>query len=438
MTKRTANGGSSSDASDAKKAKTDSKGRVLLAYSGGLDTSCILAWLIGEGYEVMAFMADIGQEEDFEAAKQKALKIGATNVFIDDVRREFVQGVVFTAIQGNALYENVYYLGTSLARPVICKKQIEIAKREGCEYVSHGCTGKGNDQVRFELGYYALHPGIKVIAPWRIKEFHERFQGRSDLLAYAEQKGIPVTQTKAKPWSTDENLYHISYEAGILENPALTAPKDMWKMTTDPEDAPTIPERIAITFKNGKPVEVKNLSDELTTHEDPLDLFLYLNQLGRKHGVGRIDIVENRFIGIKSRGCYETPGGSILFAAHRDLEGLTLDREVRRLRDQYSQRLAEILYNGFWYSPEREFIMSSVEYSQKAVNGTVNIKLYKGNVIIESRSSPNSLYDEKISSMDISGGFNPSDSTGFINTQSIRLKAYVNQKIKIDGKGFED
>ncbi|TPX31123.1 argininosuccinate synthase [Synchytrium microbalum] len=433
MTKRTSNG----SASTAKKSKASTKGKVLLAYSGGLDTSCILAWLIDEGYEVMAFMADIGQEEDFETAKKKALKVGATKVFIEDVRKEFVEGVVFSSVQANALYENVYLLGTSLARPVICKKQIEIAKREGCEYVSHGCTGKGNDQVRFELGYYALHPAIKVITPWRVPEFYEKFQGRSDLLAYAAEKGIPVFQTAAKPWSTDENLYHISYEAGILEDPSHTPPKDMWKLITDPEDAPDTPERIAITFQDGKPVEVKNLTDKKTVIKDSLELFLYLNTLGRKNGIGRIDIVENRFIGIKSRGCYETPGGTILLAAHRDLEGLTMDREVRRLRDQYSQRLAEIIYNGFWYSPEREFIMSSVEQSQKAVNGVVHLKLYKGNVIIEGRTSPNSLYDDKISSMDVAGGFNPSDSTGFIKIQSIRLKAYVNQKIKLEGQGFE-
>ncbi|KAJ3073515.1 argininosuccinate synthetase [Quaeritorhiza haematococci] len=427
---------------------TASKGKVLLAYSGGLDTSCILAWLIEKGYEVMAYMANIGQEEDFEAAKEKALKVGATKVFIEDLRKEFVEDLIWPAIQANCLYEGVYLLGTSLARPVICRKQvfyltvllnarhfdgfrtkIEIAKQEGCDFVSHGCTGKGNDQVRFELGYYALHPGIKVIAPWRIPEFYERFPGRQALLEYAAQKGIPVVQTAAKPWSTDENLYHISFEAGILEDPDVTPPTDMWKLTVDPEKAPDTPERISITFKGGKPVKVENHGDK-TVKTDPLDLFLYLNALGRKHGIGRIDIVENRFIGIKSRGCYETPGGTILRNAHVDLEGLTLDREVRRLRDQFSQRLSEIIYNGLWYSPEREFIMASVEQSQKAVDGVVKVKLYKGNTIIEGRSSPLSLYDKDIASMDIAGGFNPSDSDGFIKIQSIRLKAYVAQQKK--------
>ncbi|KAJ3292160.1 argininosuccinate synthetase [Borealophlyctis nickersoniae] len=407
---------------------TAGKGKVLLAYSGGLDTSCILAWLIDQGFEVMCYMANIGQEEDFEAARVKALKIGATKVFIEDLRKEFVEDLVWASVKANCLYEGVYYLGTSLARPVICCKQIEIAKREGCDYVSHGCTGKGNDQVRFELGYYALHPGIKVIAPWRDPAFYDRFPGRPALLAYAAEKGIPVVQTAAKPWSTDENLYHISFEAGILEDPSVCPPKDMWKLTVDPEDAPNVPERIAITFKAGIPVKVENTTDKKTVHTDSLELFLYLNALGRKHGIGRIDIVENRFIGIKSRGCYETPGGTILRAAHVDLEGLTLDREVRRLRDQFSQRLSEVIYNGLWYSAEREFLMASVDQSQSTVNGTVHLKLYKGNVIVEGRTSPNSLYDSKIASMDEAGGFNPSDSEGFIKIQSIRLMAYMEQK----------
>ncbi|KAJ3416935.1 Tripartite DNA replication factor [Chytridiales sp. JEL 0842] len=404
------------------------KGKVVLAYSGGLDTSCILAWLIDEGYDVVAYMANIGQEEDFEAAKAKALKIGASKVYIEDLRKEFVEGVVFDAVKANALYEGVYLLGTSLARPVITKTQIDIAHKEGAQYVSHGCTGKGNDQVRFELGYLALEPTIKIIAPWRIPAFFERFPGRSALLEYAAQKGIPVVQTAAKPWSTDENLYHISYEAGILEDPDVTPPKDMWKLITDPEDAPNVPERIAIHFKEGKPVRVDNVTDKVTSKTDPLELFLYLNALGRKHGIGRIDIVENRFIGIKSRGCYETPGGTILRAAHVDLEGLTLDKEVRRIRDQFSQRLAEVIYNGMWFSPERELIMAAVDQSQAGVTGIVRLKLYKGNVIVEGRTSPYSLYDDKIASMDIAGGFNPSDSEGFIRINAIRLKAYVAQR----------
>ncbi|KAI8929220.1 argininosuccinate synthase [Entophlyctis helioformis] len=409
-----------------------SKGRVLLAYSGGLDTSCIMVWLIEQGYEVIAYLANIGQDEDFEAARTKALAIGATKVFIEDLRKEFVEDLVWPAIQANLLYEGVYLLGTSIARPVIARRQIELAKQEGCAYVSHGCTGKGNDQVRFELAYYALCPDIKVIAPWRNPEFYERFPGRQALLAYAAERNIPVAQTSAKPWSTDENLFHISFEAGILEDPNTTPPKDMWKLTVDPEDAPNTPERIAIHFVEGKPTKVENLSDGSTVHTDALELFMYLNELGRKHGVGRIDIVENRFIGIKSRGCYETPGGTILRAAHVDLEGLTLDREVRRLKDSYAQRLAELVYNGFWYSAEREFLMTSVDFSQRAVNGVVKLKLYKGNVVVEGRTSKTSLYDAKIASMDEAGGFNPSDSEGFIKIQSIRLKAYVAQKAMID------
>ncbi|KAI8849728.1 argininosuccinate synthase [Chytridium lagenaria] len=414
----------------------EKKGRVVLAYSGGLDTSCILAWLIDEGYDVVAYMANIGQEEDFEAARDKALKIGAVKVYIEDLRKEFVEKVVYPAAQANTLYEGVYLLGTSLARPVICQKQIDIAKLENCQYVSHGCTGKGNDQVRFELGYLALDPTIKIIAPWRDPLFYNRFPGRTALLEYAAEKGIPVFQTAAKPWSTDENLYHISYEAGILEDPDVTPPKDMWKLITDPEDAPNVPERVNVHFEKGIPVLVENVTDGVTKKTDSLELFLYLNALGRKHGIGRIDIVENRFVGIKSRGCYETPGGTILRAAHVDLEGLTLDREVRRIRDQFSQRLAEIIYNGFWFSPERELIMTAVEQSQQAVTGVVKLKLYKGNIVVEGRSSKLSLYDDKIASMDIAGGFDPSDSTGFIRINAIRLKAYVNQKQRLTGSGF--
>ena len=375
-------------------------------------------------------MANIGQEEDFEAAREKALKIGATAVYIEDIRREFVNTTIFPAIQANCLYEGVYLLGTSLARPVIAAKQMEIAKREGCQFVSHGCTGKGNDQVRFELAFYAIDPKIQVIAPWRIPEFYNRFQGRSDLLAYAAEKGIPVHQTAAKPWSTDENLYHISFEAGILEDPNITPPPNMWKLTTNPEEAPDTPEHIAITFKAGIPVKVENLGDG-HVETDALNLFLYLNQLGRKHGVGRVDIVENRFIGIKSRGCYETPGGTILRAAHVDLEGLAMDREARRLRDSLGVRLSEILYNGYWFTAEREIIQAAVTESQKYIDGTVKCKLYKGSVTMEGRTSPNSLYDQDLSSIDIAGGFHPLDSEGFIKIQSIRLKAYSDMKKRV-------
>ncbi|WFD29318.1 argininosuccinate synthase [Malassezia sp. CBS 17886] len=398
------------------------KPRVLLAYSGGLDTSTILSWLIDEGYEVIAYMANVGQEEDFDAVRAKALKCGAKEIIIDDVQREFVEELIFPAVQANAIYEDVYLLGTSLARPVIARGMIETAAKTKCEYVSHGCTGKGNDQVRFELAFYGLNPDIKVIAPWRIPKFYERFTGRSDLLKYAESKGITVTQTKAKPWSTDENLFHISYEAGILEDPNTTPPEDMWRLTQSPENAPDTPERISIEFKRGIPVKL-TVGD--ATHTDGVDLFHALNALARKHGVGRIDIVENRFIGVKSRGCYETPGATILRAAHIDMEGLTLDREVRRLRDQFvSTKFAEILYYGFFFSPESQFVRGCIPPSQQTVNGTVRIKLYKGNVIIEGRSSDEKLYDEKFTSMDEMGGFEPENTSGFIAVQAIRLRRY--------------
>ncbi|KAF7332259.1 Argininosuccinate synthetase [Mycena kentingensis (nom. inval.)] len=407
---------------------SSSKGRVLLAYSGGLDTSCILAWLIEQGYEVYAFMADVGQEEDFAAAEAKALKVGAKKFFLEDLKREFITELIYPAVQANAIYENVYLLGTSLARPVIARGMIEVADREGCDYVSHGCTGKGNDQVRFELAFYGLKPDIKVIAPWRLPEFYNRFAGRQALLEYAAKSNIPVVQTAAKPWSTDENLFHISYEAGILEDPNTTPPGDMWKLTTDPEQAPTTPERISIEFAAGLPTKLTTADKSYT---DPVEIFLALNALGRKHGIGRIDIVENRFIGVKSRGCYESPGATILRAAHIDLEGLTLDRNVRALRDQFvTVALSRILYNGHFFTPEREFVVSSIPASQRTVNGLVRLKLYKGNVVIEGRESNEGLYDERQSSMDEMGGFEPTDTTGFIQIESIRIKKWAQANIR--------
>ncbi|PKI85622.1 argininosuccinate synthase [Malassezia vespertilionis] len=399
-------------------------GRVLLAYSGGLDTSTILSWLIDEGYDVIAYMADVGQEEDFEAVRAKALKCGAKDFILDDMRREFVEELIYPAVQANAIYEDVYLLGTSLARPVIARGMIETAEKTGCEYVSHGCTGKGNDQVRFELAFYGLKPDIKVIAPWRIAKFYERFAGRSALLEYAESKGIPVTQTKAKPWSTDENLFHISYEAGILEDPNTTPPDDMWKLTQSPENAPSEPERITIEFKEGIPAKV-SVPASGKTHTDSVDIFLTLNALARKHGIGRVDIVENRFIGVKSRGCYESPGATILRTAHIDLEGLTLDREVRRVRDQLiTTKLSEILYYGFFFSPESKFVRGCIPASQSTVNGEVKLKLYRGNVVVEGRSSEEMLYDAQFSSMDEMGGFEPENASGFIAVQAIRLRRY--------------
>ncbi|KAG2145098.1 argininosuccinate synthetase [Suillus clintonianus] len=412
------------------------QGRVLLAYSGGLDTSCILAWLIEQGYEVYAFMADVGQEEDFEAARKKALSVGAKKFFVEDLKREFVTQLIYPAVQANCIYENVYLLGTSLARPVIARGMISVADKEGCDYVSHGCTGKGNDQVRFELAFYGLKPDIKVIAPWRLPEFYNRFPGRQALLAYAEEKQIPVQQTAAKPWSTDENLFHISYEAGILEDPNTTPPDDMWKLTASLQDAPVEPEQLSIEFKAGLPVKVVIANQAPLT--DPVDIFLALNAVARKHGVGRIDIVENRFIGVKSRGCYESPGATILRVAHMDIEGLTLDRNVRALRDQFvTIELGRILYNGHFFTPEREFVTSAIPASQRTVNGTVRLKLYKGNVVVIGRHSDEGLYDEQQSSMDELGGFEPTDTTGFIQIESIRIKKWGQANARKGQAGVE-
>ncbi|KAF2858059.1 argininosuccinate synthase [Piedraia hortae CBS 480.64] len=400
-----------------------SKGKVCLAYSGGLDTSCILRYFLDEGYEVVAFMADIGQEEDFEAAKQKALKIGASACYIEDLRKEFVEEFCFPAIACNAVYENVYLLGTSLARPVIARAQIAVAQKEGCFAVSHGCTGKGNDQVRFELAFYALQPNIKVLAPWRDPAFYNRFKGRNDLLDYAAAKGIPVTSTKSSPWSMDENLAHCSYEAGILEDPNTSPPENMWKLTTDPSKAPNEPEDFTLHFKQGIPVKLEHGKETFT---DSVKLFLTANAIARRNGVGRVDIVENRFIGIKSRGCYETPGLTMLRAAHIDLEGLVMDREVRALRDQFvSFNYSKLLYNGLYFSPEREFLEDSIVASQKNVNGAVRCRAYKGMFSVLGRwSDTEKLYDESESSMDEIGDFQPQDTTGFISVNAIRLKKY--------------
>ncbi|KAI5476413.1 hypothetical protein MNV49_007791 [Pseudohyphozyma bogoriensis] len=410
-----------------------SKGRVLLAYSGGLDTSCILAWLIEDGYEVVCFMGDVGQEEDFEAARQKALAIGALKFHLVDLKREFVENLIFPAVQANAIYENVYLLGTSLARPVIARAMMDIVVQEECQFVSHGCTGKGNDQVRFELAFYGLQPNIKVIAPWRDPLFYQRFAGRADLLAYAASKGIPVFQTASKPWSTDENLFHISYEAGILEDPDTTPPSDMWKLINNLDKTPKEVERISITFTKGIPTSLlvhpagaqPVPSKEGKEYTDPVDIFLTLNALARNHGIGRIDIVENRFIGVKSRGCYESPGATILRKAHMDLEGLVLDRNVRALRDSFVT--AE-------FSPEREFVQSCLEKSQETVNGRVRLALFCGNVIVEGRMSESeALYDAEQVSMDSVTDFDVSATTGFIAIESIRLKKWGEARLRNGG-----
>jgi argininosuccinate synthase len=397
--------------------------KVILAYSGGLDTSCILKWLVEKGYDVIAYMADVGQDEDFEAAKKKALEIGASKVYVEDLKKEFVTDFIFPAIKANAIYEGRYLLGTGLARPVIAKKQIEIAKKEGAKYVSHGATGKGNDQVRFELTYYALNPKIKVIAPWKDAEFLSKFKGRTDLLNYAKEKGIPVTATHAKPYSMDENLMHISYESGVLEDPMAAPDPEIFKWTKSPKDAPDKETHIEIHFKDGEPVKVVNKGDK-TVKSDPLELYQYLNKLGAENAIGRIDIVENRFVGIKSRGVYETPGATILRAAHMDIESIAMDREVMRLRDMLAPKFAEIVYYGFWYSPEMEFLMAAINKSQEIIDGVVHLSLYKGNITIQGRESPSSLYEKDLSSMDIEGGFNQKDSEGFIKINAIRLMAH--------------
>ncbi len=402
-----------------------SKGKVVLAYSGGLDTSVILKWLLEQGHEVFAYMADIGQDEDFDAARQKALAIGATDVFIEDMKKEFVTDYIFPVYKANTIYEGRYLLGTAIARPIIAKKQIEIADRVGAEYVSHGATGKGNDQVRFELSYYALNPRIKIIAPWKNTDFLNAFKGRTDLLNYAEKHGIPTKQSVSKPYSEDDNLLHISHEAGILEDPGHECEENIYSHTVSPEAAPDKPCRIKIEFKDGIPVKVTHLEDK-TVKTDPLELFAYLNQLGRENGIGRLDMVENRFVGIKSRGVYETPGGTILHQAHKDIEGIAMDREVMRLRDMLSAKFAELVYYGFWFSPEMEFLMAAMDKSQEAIDGEVTLKLYKGNAYPVARTSPSSLYDQDLSSMDIEGGYNQEDADGFIKINAIRLMAHHN------------
>ncbi len=388
--------------------------KVVLAYSGGLDTSAMLLWL-KETYncEVVCFCADVGQGEELDALEEKAKATGASKLYVEDLREEFVRDFVWTAVKANALYEGVYLLGTSLARPVIAKKQIEIARREGADAVAHGATGKGNDQVRFELTYYALQPDIKVIAPWR----EWKFKGRADLINYCQQHNINVTATAEKPYSTDRNLMHISYEGGILENPWTTPPEDIFQLTKSPENAKDKAEEIVLTFEKGEPVAINGETFGV------VDLLTKLNHLGGEHGIGRVDLVENRFVGMKSRGVYETPGVTMLLAAHRALESITLDREVMRLRDSLSIKFAESIYNGFWFSPEFEILRSMIEQTQEMVSGDVRLKLYKGNVIVLGRRSPYSLYNERVATFeDDAGAYNQSDAEGFIKLQALRLR----------------
>lgn len=397
--------------------------KIVLAYSGGLDTSVILKWLVEKGYEVIAYVADVGQKEDFEAVAAKARATGASKVYIEDLKNELITDYVFAAIKANAIYEGRYLLGTSLARPLIAKRQIEIAHIEKAPFIAHGATGKGNDQVRFELSYYALDPGIKVISPWKDKEFLATFKGRSDLLSYAAAHGIDVKVSKAKPFSEDANLIHISHESGILEDPEAEPGENVFSWTKHPKDAPNEETHLSIHFKDGIPIKVVDRTHNVTK-DSPYDLFTYLNAVGAENGIGRVDMVENRFVGIKSRGVYETPGLTILRAAHMDIEGIAMDREVMRLRDMLAPKFAEIVYYGFWFSPEMDFLMAAINKSQEVIDGVVHLTLYKGNVFITGRESPSSLYDKDLSSMDIEGGFDQQDSYGFIVVNAIRLKAH--------------
>src|SRR6266481_4022048 len=397
--------------------------KIILAYSGGLDTSIILRWL-KENYsaQIIAFCADIGQEEELTGLEDKALKTGASKCVIEDLQEEFARDFIFPMIQAGAIYEGQYFLGTSIARPLIAKRMVEIARAEKAGAIAHGATGKGNDQVRFELTAAALAPELQVIAPWREERFRKQFPGRAQMIAFAKKNKIPVEASAAKPYSTDRNLLHISFESGVLEDPWFDASskkmRDMYKLSVAPEDAPNEPEHVDLAFKNGNCVEVngKKLS--------PLGVMQTLNKLGGKHGIGRVDIVENRFVGMKGRGVYETPGGAILHFAHRQMETLTMDREVMHLRDSLIPKYSELVYNGFWFSPEREALQALVTETQRDVTGVVRLKLYKGNIIVAGRKSPKSLYDPKIATMEgePTKAYNQDDATGFIRLNALRLK----------------
>lgn len=387
--------------------------KVVLAYSGGLDTSVILRWLIDTyGCEVVAFCADLGQGEELEPVEEKAKAVGASTIYIEDLREEFVREYVFPMLRANTSYEDGYLLGTSIARPLIAKRQIEIARQEGADAVSHGATGKGNDQVRFELTYYALEPHITVIAPWREWDM----QGRADLIGYAEERQIPIPVSREKPYSTDRNLLHLSFEGGILEDPWREPYEDMFVLSVSPENAPDQPEYIEVDFVAGNPTTINGAA------LSPARLLAKANELGGKHGVGRCDLVENRYVGMKARGVYETPGGTILHAAHRALETLTLDREVVHLRDSLIPRYAEMIYYGYWFAPEREMLQAAIDESQKNVTGTVRLKLYKGNVMVVGRKSDRTLYNPEVASFDESGEYQQADAEGFIRLNSLRLR----------------
>jgi argininosuccinate synthase len=390
--------------------------KIVLAYSGGLDTSVILAWL-RETYkaDVVAFVADIGQGEETEPARKKAMDTGACAVYVEDLKEEFVRDFVFPAMQANAIYEGNYLLGTSVARPLIAKAQIEVLRKENADAVSHGATGKGNDQVRFELTYLALEPNVTIIAPWRDPKWE--LQGRRQLIAYAKAHGIEVPVTTEKPYSMDRNLLHLSFEGGILEDPWAEPPADMFVLTADPRNAPDEPAYVEIDFEAGTPVAVDG------QRLSPATLLARLNTLGGVHGIGRVDLVEDRFVGMKSRGVYETPGGTILYAAHRAVESLTMDREVMLMRDQLSPKIAQLIYAGFWYSPEMKLMMNMVRSSQEHVTGTARLRLYKGSCTVVGRRAARTLYDAKVSSFEADeGAYQQADATGFIRLNALRLR----------------
>jgi len=395
--------------------------KIVLAYSGGLDTSVILKWLEREyGCPVIAYSADIGQKEDWAAVKAKGLATGAEKVIVSDLREEFVRDYIFPAFRANAIYEGSYLLGTSLARPLIAKEQVRIAAAEGADSVSHGATGKGNDQVRFELTYLALNPKLTIIAPWRIWDLNSR----QKLVAFAKEYNIPVPVTKKNPYSSDENLLHISFEGGILEDPWNEPDEDMFKLSVSPEKAPDTPTYIEIDFEQGTPVAIDG------ERLGPVALMTKLNTLGGANGIGRLDMVENRFVGMKSRGVYETPGGTILRAAHRDLETITLDREVLGIRDSLVPRYSQLIYNGFWFSPEMQLLQRTMDDAQTTVNGTVRLKLYKGNCMPVGRKSVNSLYSESFATFEEDEVYNQADATGFIRLNALRLRIQAHQRMK--------
>ncbi|WKZ81991.1 MAG: argininosuccinate synthase [Acidimicrobiia bacterium] len=395
--------------------------KVVLAYSGGLDTSIILRWL-AETYEVevVAYTADVGQGEEVEEARLKALATGAVEAITEDLRTEFVEQHVFPALRANAIYEGYYLLGTALARPAISRGLVRAAEAAGADAIAHGATGKGNDQVRFELSAYALRPGIKVIAPWR----EWNLKGRADLVAYAERHGIPIPVTPERPYSTDANLLHVSYEGGVLEDPWTPPPPGMFLRTTDPERAPDEPEWVTVAFEQGTPVAVNGET------LDPVALLERVNQIGGRHGVGRVDIVENRFIGMKSRGVYETPGGTILYHAHRAVESITLDREVQHLRDELVPRYAEMIYNGFWFAPEREALQAFMDDVQRRVNGEARLRLFKGAITVDGRRSDrHTLYDQATVTFEADDVYEQADAGGFIRLQALRLRSLAEKRI---------